>query len=163
MARKALRQVLSILERDSRIDPSFDDLPGKPGKPWARFLDEEVTQWPSRYSITQAQALQIARLYGERSGMVLGLLDKDPSLREPLHPDSPELSAQVVFAVRDEKAVHLEDVMLRRLEIGYTPHRWGKASEKASRLMADLLGWDEATRLKELERYRTNLYPAIPN
>lgn len=161
MARKALRQVLSILERDDRNDPSFDELPGRPEKPWARFLDEEVAQWPSRYSITPVQALQIARLYGQRSGSVLDLLKKDQAYREPLHTDRPELSAQIVFAVKEEKAVHLEDVMLRRLEIGYTAHRWGAASEKASHLMTRLLGWDETTRLKELERYRAKLYPTV--
>jgi len=68
--------------------------------------------------------------------------------------------AQVVFAVRTEEALHLEDVMLRRLEIGYSPQRWGEASKTASQVMAKLLGWSEETRNKELERYRQSLYPA---
>jgi len=67
--------------------------------------------------------------------------------------------AQVAYAVQKEKALHLEDVMLRRLEIGYSRQRWGEASEKTSRLMAGLLNWDENTRQRELDRYRERLYP----
>ncbi len=67
--------------------------------------------------------------------------------------------AWVAYAVEKEKALHLEDVMLRRLEIGYSKERWGEAPDKASRLMAELLDWDENTRVKELNRYRHQLYP----
>jgi hypothetical protein len=49
--------------------------------------------------------------------------------------------------------------MLRRLEIGYSKERWGEAPEKASRLMAALLNWDEFTREKELACYKQQLYP----
>jgi hypothetical protein len=49
--------------------------------------------------------------------------------------------------------------MLRRLEIGYSAQRWGESAKNISRLMAQLLNWDEPTRLKELESYRVQLYP----
>ncbi len=161
MARKALRQTLDILGKKERVVIS-DKLPGTPEKPWESFSNEVIPQWISKYAINQSQAAHIAHLYGQRGEAVLSLLSKDPSLREPLHLVRPELSAQVIFAVQEEKAVHLEDVLLRRLEIGYSLQRWGEASEKASRLMAGLLKWDETTRQKELERYRQMLYPQPP-
>jgi glycerol-3-phosphate dehydrogenase len=80
-------------------------------------------------------------------------LKRDPSLGEPLDPSRPEIGAQVVYAALREDARHLEDALLRRLEIGYTSAGKGPATEKASRLMAGALGWDEPTRLRELERY----------
>ena len=83
----------------------------------------------------------------------------EPRLSQKLHPARPEILAQVAYAVRSEMALHLEDVLLRRLEIGYSPERWGEAAERASRLMAELLGWDEAKRRAELERYRQGLFP----
>jgi glycerol-3-phosphate dehydrogenase len=89
---------------------------------------------------------------------VLSFLE-EAGLKESLHPERPEILAQVKFAVEREKALHLEDVMLRRLEIGYSAQRWGSAPEKASRLMAGLLNWDEPQRQKELENYRRALYP----
>ena len=101
----------------------------------------------------------MAQLYGRRAPEVLGLLKDNPQWAEPLEPQRPELAVQVAFAVLREEAIHLEDVMLRRLEIGYSPQRWGGSAEKASKVMADLLKWSEGTRLKELERYRQSLYP----
>jgi glycerol-3-phosphate dehydrogenase len=66
----------------------------------------------------------------------------------------------VVFAVRSEKAVHLEDVLLRRLEIGYSPERWGEASQKAAQCMGTLLDWPKPRVKEELSHYRHKLFPS---
>jgi hypothetical protein len=52
--------------------------------------------------------------------------------------------------------------MLRRLEIGYSAQRWGESPESVSRLMAQQLNWNEPIRLQEVENYRSQLYPQIP-
>ena len=161
MARKALRKSLKILGKPS-VGKINTRLPGTPAKPWDRFLEEAVSTWPSKYSVSKNQAVHLAHLYGEKAVQVMELSVKNSTLRKPLHPKRPELSAQVVYAVQKEKAVHLDDVMLRRLEIGYSLERWGPASEKASKLMAKVLKWSESTRRQELERYRRQLIPLPP-
>jgi glycerol-3-phosphate dehydrogenase len=158
MASKALAQVLQILQKKPG-GKWHDRLPGAPDKPWGLFLKEETSKWVSKYGIKESEASHLVHLYGQKAGDVLNLLEKNPGFREPLHPERPELLAQVAYAIQNEKAIHLEDVMLRRLEIGYSRQRWGPASEKASRLMAELLGWDESVRQKELELYKQRLYP----
>ncbi len=142
------------------IENSTVHLPGAPEKPWDLFLKDETQKWVSKYELKESQAVHFAQLYGKKAEEVLALLEEDPRLCEHLHPSRPEVLAQMAYAVRNEKALHLEDAMLRRLEIGYSRERWGEAAEKASRLMAELLNWDENIRIKELERYRQQLYPA---
>jgi glycerol-3-phosphate dehydrogenase len=161
MAHKALDKILKRLGR--RTSPNRPDrLPGTPLKPWKEFLEDAVASWTVRYRIDAVQAEHLARLYGQKAPEVLSLASDEPRWGERLHPERPELAAQVVHAVRSERALHLEDLLLRRLELGYGPQRWGPASAKASRIMAGLLGWDEETRFQELERYRRLLYPAVP-
>ena len=157
MAEKALEQTMKVLLK-KRPTQTRRPLPGAPALAWDRFLKEEVSQWAKRYEIEESQAQHLARLYGQRSSGVLELLE-DSRLREKLHPDRPEMLAQVKFALDHEKALHLEDVLSRRLEIGYSAQRWGPASEKASRLMAELLHWNENTRQKELNDYKKTLFP----
>ena len=159
MAQKTLRMVLKSLGRKP-VSPKPDRLPGTPAKPWDLFLKEETPKWVSAYGLKQDQADHLARLYGQKAGDVLIKAREDSRLLERLHPSRPELLAQVAYAVQAEKALHLEDVLLRRLEIGYTKERWGEAAEKASRLMAELLGWDEKKRQEELKRYHQALFPA---
>jgi glycerol-3-phosphate dehydrogenase len=158
MAEKALVRVKKILKNDAGHGSPLR-LPGTPDKPWNLFLKDETSEWVSKYDLKEDQVFHLAELYGQKAEEVLALLGKDPSLYGDLHSERPEVLAQVAYAVQKEKALHLEDVMLRRLEIGYSPQRWGEAAEKASRLMAGLLSWDEKTRQMELDRYRERLYP----
>lgn len=158
MATQALRKVLMILDRKDA--GSFNlTLPGLPEKPWDDFLKSSISNWTEKYGITSAQAHHLAHLYGKQAEQLLGLTIQNPEWKKPIHPERPEIVAQVIFAVQKEKAFHLDDVMLRRLEIGYSAQRWGESAKNISRLMAQLLNWDETTRLKELESYRVQLYP----
>ena len=160
MAAKAVKALGPILRRPITLPGNFN-LPGTPDRPWTEFLGTKVPDWVKNFGITEAQALHLAGLYGQKAGGVLALLAENPALGEPLHPSRPEILAQAAYAVKGERALHLDDVLLRRLEIGYTPYRWGEAPEKTSKLMAGLLGWDEPTRQKELAQYRSRLFPPV--
>ncbi len=159
MAEKGLKAAISILGK--RIQQKNFSLPGAPASSWKVFLETEVSQWPDRYGISAAQADHLARLYGQKGEAVLELTRKDSRLLEKLHPERPEILAQAAYAVDHEKALHLSDVLLRRLEIGYTPYHWGEASEKVSAFMAKKLGWDSKTLSHELTVYKNLLLPAV--
>jgi glycerol-3-phosphate dehydrogenase len=159
MAEKSLRAAASILGKPARRLPF--NLPGTPSLPWKDFLEGPASQWPHQYGVSAEQAAHLAFLYGQRGEMVLELTREEPGLLEKLHPARPEILAQVVYAITREKAVHLSDVLLRRLEIGYTPYRWGEACEKTAGRMARLLGWDEPTRTRELSEYKRHLLPSV--
>lgn len=52
--------------------------------------------------------------YGSDSVGIQKLIRKDPSLADKLHPDLPFIKAQVIWAVRNEMAQTVEDVLSRR-------------------------------------------------
>jgi glycerol-3-phosphate dehydrogenase len=58
--------------------------------------------------------LHLAHLYGSLAAEVLAVADEDPELLQPLHPDAPDIAAQVVYARSREWACTDEDVFRRR-------------------------------------------------
>jgi glycerol-3-phosphate dehydrogenase len=86
--------------------------------------------------------------YGTAYTKIISYIEKFPDLGEKIDSKLPIIKAQVVYAVREEMAIRLSDVVLRRTGLG----TFGKPCEKTlsvcSALMAKELGWD-AQRLKE--------------
>jgi len=91
--------------------------------------------------------------YGTELDLVLQELAADPSLREPL-PGTDVLGVEVRLAATLEGALHLNDVLTRRTRISIeTPDRGLAAAPVAARLLADALGWDQATVDREVDSY----------
>lgn len=66
------------------------------------------------WDLEPAVAAQLAHLYGTRADRVLGLAAERPHLLERIHPDGPDIGAQVVFAVNEEWATSADDIVTRR-------------------------------------------------
>jgi glycerol-3-phosphate dehydrogenase len=94
----------------------------------------------------------LVRSYGSRYEDVLYLARRDPVLSEPLHPDLPEIGAQVVHAVRNEMARSLGDVVFRRTSLCTLMHPGQACLERVCELMARELGWGRAQRRREIQR-----------
>lgn len=72
------------------------------------------------------------------------------ALAQPLGAHCPVLGAEIIFAVREEMAVHLTDALLRRTDAGSAGHPGADALENASRVMGDILGWSDERRREEI-------------
>jgi len=84
----------------------------------------------------------LARHYGTEFARVLDLARNDKELAELLNADG-EIPAQVVYAVREEMALTLKDVILRRTGIGTLGYPGDEVIEKVATLVAGELGWDD--------------------
>ncbi|MFM7870677.1 MAG: glycerol-3-phosphate dehydrogenase C-terminal domain-containing protein [Actinomycetota bacterium] len=83
------------------------------------------------------------------------MIATDPALGEPLAPGLPYLRAEVVFAVRFELAVTLEDVLSRRTRaLLFDRAAATRIAPEVARLMAPLLGWDAARTESEIAAFR---------
>jgi len=60
--------------------------------------------------------------------------------------------AEVVHAAREEHAVHLDDVVFRRTELGTASDPGEAAVQESAELMAIELGWDDNRRAEEVAR-----------
>ncbi|MDJ0343391.1 glycerol-3-phosphate dehydrogenase/oxidase [Streptomyces sp. H10-C2] len=117
--------------------------------------------WNRRQSLADSCGLHVVRIehllnrYGSLIDEVLELLAADPSLAEPLPGADDYLEVEVVYAATHEGARHLDDVLTRRTRASI--ESWDRglaAAEKAARLMAGPLGWDDQQTRDEVEHYR---------
>jgi len=82
--------------------------------------------------------------YGFDAQQVVDLVEKEPDLNKRICPDFPPIMAEIPFCVRQEMAVSLEDLLVRRIRLGMLNQvQCLEAAPKVARLMQDILGWDE--------------------
>ncbi|THV33945.1 glycerol-3-phosphate dehydrogenase/oxidase [Glycomyces buryatensis] len=92
--------------------------------------------------------------YGNLTPELLRLAAEQPQLRRALPGTEDYLRAEVVFAARAEGALHLDDILTRRLRISIeTADRGTRAAMDAAGLAGEVLGWDDARRVQEVEAY----------
>jgi glycerol-3-phosphate dehydrogenase len=97
----------------------------------------------------------LQRIYGADADRIAATAIATPSLAERITPSLPIIGAQIVEAARNEMALTLEDVVLRRTGLGAAGYPGDEAVLKVERLMRDELGWtssrvqDEIQLLKE--------------
>lgn len=145
------------------LDPARTEkhpLPGGVGWPDDDDHDAVAAQITERAGGRLAPdiARSLADNYGMRGLEIAGLVVADPTLAERLIPGRPEIAALVDFSVREELAATVSDVLSRRTQIFYrdVDQGLGVAARVADR-MAALLGWDDARRAIEVERYEAEV------
>ena len=143
----------------------------------ARALDDKVPQsvtddvplvgaegfhalWNQRHLLAEQSGLHVARIEHllRRQGTLihdlLAMVAEEPALGEPLEGTEDYLCVEVVYAASHEGARHLDDVLARRTRLSIETYDRGLvAAEPAARLMARVLGWDEATVQNEVNHY----------
>src|SRR5688572_4249282 len=95
--------------------------------------------------------------YGGGYGRVLELAKKLPDGAERLCPSNPEIVAQLHHAVREEMAVSLQDVLIRRTGIGQSLCQGLDCAEAIGRRMAEVAGWSSRRLDAELEAYQKHV------
>jgi glycerol-3-phosphate dehydrogenase len=106
------------------------------------------------YRVARATVEHLLDRYGALAGEVLDLIRADPGLAQPLADGHPYLRAEVVYAVTHENALHVEDVLMRRMRLFIESADSGTAvAAEVSTIMGRLLGWSRRKRAAETRRY----------
>lgn len=101
-----------------------------------------------------ARTEHLLERYGAELTDVIAQIEKDPSLGAPLAAAPQFLRADVLQAVRAEGALHLEDVLIRRVRLDLEAGDRGlSAADEILEIMAEELGWDAATVAAERAAY----------
>ncbi|MBR32098.1 MAG: glycerol-3-phosphate dehydrogenase [Spirochaetaceae bacterium] len=111
------------------------------------FLSTRKEVYPDMESSTLHT---LATIYGTEMDAVIQIARQKPEWKEPLNKDG-EILAQVVFAVRNEMAVHLLDVLQRRTGLGTLGLPNDETLQKIADTMAVELGWNQQQISKEIE------------
>jgi glycerol-3-phosphate dehydrogenase len=91
----------------------------------------------SREELARLQASpRLVRRYGTEAPEVAALSTEEPSLAEPLAPGVESTGAELVWALRHEGALDVDDLLDRRTRIGLVPADRAAVLEAATRIMA---------------------------
>lgn len=112
-----------------RFDPRPLPLPGAAG------LADAARRIARRFpELDPATRSHLLHLYGSLAEEMLAPALQEPSLLAPIHPDAPDVLAQIRYSGEQEWAVRVEDVVWRRTTLG---HR-GLSGAAAARVAAGL-------------------------
>ena len=112
-----------------------------------KFIDS-IKKENSDFKNTTVEYL--GRNYGTEFDKVLTLARQDKKLAEIVNDDG-EILAQVVYAVREEMAQSLADIVLRRTGIGTLGNPGKEVLEKVAAVAAQELNWDVSRISREIE------------
>ncbi|MTJ84059.1 MAG: FAD-dependent oxidoreductase [Telmatospirillum sp.] len=112
------------------------------------------------YGLEADVARHLNRIYGDRASDVAALAASGAGAR--LHPAHPYIEAEVLYAVREEAAVHAADVLVRRMTLAHVDRPAALAAlPRVVAIMTDALGWSDHDREVEESRARERLEEAI--
>ncbi len=107
------------------------------------------------YGLTEEQITHLLNRYGGLITEVLAPATAQPELLAPIENAEGYLKCEAVYAVTHEGALHLEDILHRRLRISMEYDDRGVASANGiAELIAPYLEWDDAMIATEITRYR---------
>jgi glycerol-3-phosphate dehydrogenase len=111
-----------------------------------------------KLSLEPATVDHLIATYGTDAEFILDLVERQPLLNERICPDFPPIMAEVAFCVLNEMAVSLEDLLFRRLRLGFLHQMQCKQSApKVAALIQNLLNWDDARTALELQAVEKTL------
>jgi glycerol-3-phosphate dehydrogenase len=152
MARDALDTALADYNR--HVPASVTDRLPLLGAEGLAAATAETGRLSEDYGLPLTAAEHLLDRYGTLTEEVLELTRTDPALARPLADGFPYLGAEVAYAVTHEGALHVADVLTRRIRLSFeASDRGTSAAAAVSAIMGDLLGWDSATRIAERESY----------
>jgi glycerol-3-phosphate dehydrogenase len=106
------------------------------------------------FGVTPETACHLAAKFGTAAERVMELRREDAALAEPIVPGYPAIRAEVVYAVRCEMAVTIEDVLARRIGLQlFSWHDAMSAAPAVGTLMAAELHWGEAFTCSAITQY----------
>jgi glycerol-3-phosphate dehydrogenase len=114
--------------------------------------------YKSASTLPEVLSERLLKLYGVRTAEVLRMGEEDPELLTPLSPiesvETALIGAEVIWALREEMAETLSDVLLRRTMAGYGPRVGLDVAEAAAEVAVKHVGWDRERAEREVREYR---------
>ena len=122
-----------------------DELPGV----WRRLRARARGLGLSRRTL-----VHLVRTYGTRAAALLELAAARRDLSGLLAPGYPHIGAEVVVAVRDEMALTLADVLMRRTRLAHLlPSQGAEIAPRVAALVGEEMGWSAEVQRAEVAEY----------
>lgn len=110
------------------------------------------------FTASGGRAEHLGERYGTESRFVSELIAQEPELANPIVPGHPYMGAEVIYAVRNEMAQSLDDVLSRRMRLRlFARDASAEAAEAVANLMASELGWTPEQTAANVAEYRAQI------
>lgn len=161
-----------VIGKDA-VDKAVEDIPGAVsesvtestpllGADGYHALANQVPALARRLGITESQVEHLLGRYGSLIFEVLAPAAENPELLQPVPHAEGYLLAEVLYAVTHEGAVHLEDILHRRLRVSMEyPHRGVESADAVAALVADTCGWDAEQVAHEVKVFKDRTAAAL--
>ncbi|MGH9345586.1 MAG: glycerol-3-phosphate dehydrogenase [Terriglobia bacterium] len=128
--------------------------------PFEAFVKSACAEAVREFAIPTQTAERLIRTYGSRWPKVLEPARAQKELAEPL-PGAPGfLAAEVLFSIREEMAVNLDDFLLRRSGLSWMMSAYPGAENAVAGIFAREFSWSDEERQAALRRYEGSIWPA---
>lgn len=97
----------------------------------------------------------LPKSYGRYSTAILDIVNKEPEAAKPISQQVPLLKAEVRYSIREEMAVKLSDIVLRRTNYGSSGCPARQELEQLAALMAEELDWSETRQGLEIDELQS--------
>jgi glycerol-3-phosphate dehydrogenase len=112
----------------------------------------------ARSGLSEKWIEHLMRRYGTALKEVLDLIAERPELAAPLEHAPRYLKVEAYYGVSHEGALHLDDILARRLRVSIdTTDRGADVAAEVAAIVAPLLDWDEAAVANEVEHYQVRV------
>ncbi len=139
LAKKAINKVQRILRFSKHKSISKDTYLTTSN---IENFDDFIKIKKNQYKNFPANQIEyLAQSYGTEIDAIFTIANNNEYLLKPLNPDGENL-AQVLFAIKNEMALSLSDILLRRTGIAQLGHPGKETLEKVAKLAAKELSWD---------------------
>ena len=138
----------------SRVAPSITEKVPLLGAYGYFALVNQAERVGAHYGLHPYRVRHLLDRYGSMIGEVLAMAEGKPELLNPITEAPVYLKVEAVYAVAAEGALHLEDILARRMRVSIEyPHRGVDCARQVAEIVAPVLGWDEDDITREVETY----------
>lgn len=125
------------------------------------IFSEFLEQARERYEEIPEDIIEhLAMNYGTAMDEVLRLAEEEPALYARFDENKPDIAAEVIYGIKHEMALTLDDVVFRRTGIGALGLPDDELLDKVNTLMANVLDWTPDEKAKQCEHVVARYYPS---
>lgn len=152
MAADAIDQASQFIP--ARVAPSITEKVPLVGADGYFALINQTEHVGARYGLHPYRVRHLLDRYGSLIDEVLALGADDPDLLTPITEAPVYLKVEAAYAAAAEGALHLEDILSRRMRISIEyPHRGVDCAREVAEVVAPILGWSAGDIDREVATY----------
>ena len=152
MAADAIDAAIADLDRPVP-NSNTDEVPLIGANAWSDTWEHAAPRLAREHDLPEHLVERLLWRHGSRVPAVLDIAD-DETGHDEILPGGGYLAAEAIYAVRHEGALHLEDVLARRMRISIeTVDRGTEIAERVAVLIAPELGWSADDIVDEVQAW----------